>query len=290
MYAVITTQTNIMRIIHRYLIFEKNKKLSQLLGKLGIQYREEERILGKDVSYYMLEFYLYEDDHGFENNSKQIGKFEIEPQVGTEFSKEDEENAEWFMLSTGQFGYPQPENSYFELTYAKEDVCLHCQIGKQQVNPFRFKEPPRAKNSQFLGLNWIFDEIFVCEKVTGVFEERGIKGARYSSPVLHKTQMALEVIQQLHVDTVLLPGLLTDNLSVEICLKNCGQKKYNYPMRGAMTFKKELFIDQPDFVRTYEWFGSGGSASRPILVSQKVRQIIIKAKMRGAFFRPIVLV
>ena len=70
----------------------------------------------------------------------------------------------------------------------------------------------------------------------------------------------------------------------------CGEKKYNFPKRGVITFKKEIFNNQPDFVKPFEWFGSGGSATRPILVSQKIRQTIIERKFRGAFFRPLALV
>lgn len=300
-----------MRISHRYLTFDRNNKLNQLLDKLQIPYKEEEKSFGEGVSYYGLEFFLYEDDQSFLEKTKQVSKFNINPQVGTEFSKADEDNANWFMVSTGQFEYPQPEDNYFELTYASHNVCSQCQIGKRQINPFRLRSEPKAKHSQFIGLNWVFDEIFVRDKAIELFDRENVTGIRYSSVILNKTKEPLVTIKQLHVDTILSPGLLTDNLNFEICqrpsdkkqimflkknnpsfLDNefCGRKKYNYPMRGAMTLKKELFEHQPDFVRTYEWFGSGGSASRPILVSKKVRNIIMKEKLRGAFFRPIFLV
>jgi hypothetical protein len=300
-----------MRIANRYLTFNRNKKLIQLLDKLSIPYKVEEKSFGEGSDYYSLEFFLYEEDPDFQDKSKQVIKFKLEPQVGTEFSKEDEENAEWFWMSTGQFGYPQPEDDYFELTYANENVCLQCQIGKQQVKPFRLKAEPKAKHSQFLGLNWVFDEVFVREQAIKKLTENKISGIHYSHPILNKTKLPLESLQQIHVDTILQPGLLTDNLEFEICQKPtdkkqitfikrqnpsyldkifCGQKKYNFPKKGAMTFKRNIFDNQPDFVKPYEWFGSGGSATRPILVSQKVRQLIIKEKLRGASFTPIALV
>jgi hypothetical protein len=300
-----------MRISHRYLTFDRDKKLILLLNKLHIPFTEEEKSFGEGVSYYGLEFFLYEDDPDFQDKYNLLSKFDIDPQVGTEFSKEEENNSDWFMLSTGYFGYPQPEDTYFEMTYSIEDVCFQCKIGKKQINPFRFRSEPKAKHSQFLGLNWIFDEIFVREKVIEAFAKENLPGIRFSSPVFNKTQAPLETIKQLHVDTVLDPGLITDNLNFEICQKPidkkqiefykknnpdyldkkfCGQKKYNYPMRGAMTLKKELFKNKPDFVRTFEWFGSGSSSSRPILISKRVREIILKEKLRGAFFRPVFLV
>lgn len=300
-----------MRIFNRYLTFDRNKNLIQFLDKLSIPYKEQKKSFGEGSDYYALEFFLYEDEINFEDNSKQIQKFKLEPQVGTEFSKKDEENAEWFWISSGQFGYPQPEDNYFELTYAAKDVCLQCQIGKKQINPFRLRAEPKAKHSKFLGLNRVFDEIFIQEQAIQKFTENKISGLHFSHPVLNKTKLPLESLQQMHIDTILQPGLLTENLEFEICQKPtdknqiefiekqnigyldkifCGQKKYNFPKKGTMTFKKDIFENQPDFVKPFEWFGSGGSATRPILVSQKVRQLIIKSKLRGASFTPITLI
>lgn len=69
----------------------------------------------------------------------------------------------------------------------------------------------------------------------------------------------------------------------------CGQIKYNFPQGQRMSFNMEAFENAPDFIRTYEWFGSGGSSNRPILISEKVKNIIEKNKWRGAFLDPIEL-
>ena len=299
-----------MRISNRFLTFDRNSKLLLLLNKLNIPYKEEEKSYSETVKSYSLEFYLYEDDPYFQDKYIQMSEYNIEPQIRTEFSKQDEENAEWFDIGTGQFGYPQPEDDYFELTYAKENVCFHCNIGKRQINEFRLRGEPKQKHSHFLGLNWVFDEIFIRDVVKDVFEKENIKGIHYSNPVLNKSGKPLETIQQIRVETILQPGLVTDNLKSENCVRPseewiayrlktdptyldnpfCGQKKYYYPERGFKTFKKEIFINQPDFVKTYEWFGNGGGATRPILISKKVRDIIKQQKWRGAYFEPIALV
>ncbi|MGS2727906.1 hypothetical protein ACU8DI_15295, partial [Psychroserpens sp. BH13MA-6] len=71
----------------------------------------------------------------------------------------------WYHIKTEQFGYPQPEDDfgYMELTYEPNIGCPTCHIGIKQNNPFRFRSEPKAKNSQFIGLNWVFDQIFVRE-------------------------------------------------------------------------------------------------------------------------------
>jgi hypothetical protein len=78
-----------MRISHRYLTFDRDKKLIHLLDKLQIPFKEVEKSFSEDVRYYGLEFFLYEDDPDFQDKLKQINKFDIFSQVGTEFSKEE---------------------------------------------------------------------------------------------------------------------------------------------------------------------------------------------------------
>ena len=109
---------------------------------------------------------------------------------------------------------------------------------------------------------------------------------------------------------ILVKALIGDNLTTEKCeyptdkkvlkfLKAngsklvdgpfCGELKYNFPQGQKMIFELDAFNDQPDFVRTYEWFGSGGSASRPIIISEKVKTLIDEFKWRGAFIEEIKL-
>ena len=211
----------------------------------------------------------------------------------------------YYHISTGQFGYPQPEDDfgYMELTYEPKIGCPTCHIGISQNKPFRFRSEPKAKHSQFLGLNWVFDKIFVREPVKTEFEKNGVTGVSFSRPIFHKSENELETIYQLHINTILPESLIGENLTTEKCeypkdkksvkfLKAmdsslvkgpfCGSLKYNFPQGQKMIFDIEAFDNLPDFVRTHEWFGSGGSANRPILISEKVKNLIELNKWRGA--------
>ena len=217
---------------------------------------------------------------------------------------------DYYHISTGQFGYPQPENSYRTSTYSTDEGCPTCEIGKVQSNPFRFRGEPKPTKNHITGLNWVFDEIFVRQVVKAIFEQEGLSGISFNVPVDHKSDQPIPEFYQLSIQTVLPPSLLNENLGIEICeypkdektikfLKAngsrlvegpfCGNKKFNFPQGQTLTFKKEAFADAPDFVRTYEWFGSGGSASRPILVSENVKNIIEQKMFKGAFFNKIEL-
>ena len=216
----------------------------------------------------------------------------------------------YYTISTGQFGYPQPEDNYEELTYSPNLGCQTCQIGNSQISEFRFRGTPKPLKNDFTGLNWVFDQIFARQKVKNLFEEEGISGIEYTIPVDHKTGTNIPEFYQLRVGTILPPSLLNTDLKSETCEypKNdkmlsflitngsrlvkgpfCGNSKFNFPIGQTLKFKKEAFINQPDFLRTFEWFGSGGSGNRPILVSERAKKIIESNKLRGVQFEPVEL-
>ncbi len=218
----------------------------------------------------------------------------------------------WYHITTRQFGYPQPEDSYIDKTYDSSTACLTCNIGLKQKSEFRFRSEPKAKHSQFLGLNWVFDQVFVRQEVKDIFEMEQITGIEFSQPVINKTGLPVNGLYQLRVDNLVSNGLLTDNLKFEVCelpkdkstLKFlqanksklaegpfCGQTKFNFPQGdNCIKLKADALENKTDFVRLDYSFGSGGSANRPIIISDRVKQIIDKEKWRGAFLQQIELV
>jgi len=220
----------------------------------------------------------------------------------------------WYHITTGQFGYPQPESDfgYINRTYDTSNACPTCKIGLTQKDEFRFRNEPKVKQSQFLGLNWVFDQIFVKQIVKDIFEKEKITGLDFSQPVINKTGLPVEGTYQLRVDNLIISGLLPENLKTEVCelpkdksslkfltaIKSklvegpfCGQIKYNFPQGdNHIRITSSALNDKPDFVRLGYYFGSGGSANKPILVSEKVKQIIDREKWRGTFLQQIELV
>ena len=229
-----------------------------------------------------------------------------------EFMKYLQRSTKRFHLQTGQSGYPQPASNfeYQQITYKPESGCKTCAIGYEQHQPFRFKSEPRSKNRQFIGLNWVFDQIFVRDVVKTEFEKQQITGVQFSRPLLHKTGEPLATIYQLHIETLLAPALIENHLTQEVCefpkdpqlvsflMANdsnltrgpyCYKTKYNFPHKRPMVFDASAFDNTPDFVRTSEWCGSGGMACRPILVSEKVKEIITNNQWKGAFLTEVEL-
>jgi len=126
-----------MRIGHRYLTWESHertiKPLRSILDKFKILYKYKEDLNCAIPTFkYTLEFYLYEDNPDFHLLKREIDKYGVKPQIGTYYAKSDFDKAEWFIISTGAYQYPQPENDfgYLAATFNLESYCRLCGIGK----------------------------------------------------------------------------------------------------------------------------------------------------------------
>lgn len=292
-----------MRIRHRYLTFEKNDQLTKLLASLAVRYKEQERSYGEGVHSYFLEFFLYEDNPRFGDLKEAFQPFGIEPQVGTLYDRVDEGRADWFIASTGQYQYPQPEEGFgfLEATFNLDHHCRHCGMGKVQNAPYRLKTTPKQHNSQFWGLHWEYEPVFVRQEAKNILEEAQIQGIRFTQPVLHKKNTAVEGFYQLHVDTILPPGFdpyITKQITCKINNEEgwntspgvtcCGRVKYYHPMRGGYLFDPSIFDAGRDIALTHEYFGSGASACRLLIVSKRFKEIIEEHQMKGLALTPVV--
>ena len=296
-----------MRIKHRYVAIHKNEQLLADVRDLGIPFHWEDVDPSAPIQFCFLEFFLYEDDPRYEERKARLAQYDLNPTESTEFLPVDVESASWFMLDTGQFVYPQPEDGFKfgNRTYDISHACPLCMIGQVQIAPFRFKTPPKARHSALLGLNWVPFELFVRTQASELWLAERFTGVRFSSPVLHKTSQPLDGLLQAHVDTFLPQGISLHNLVAEPCslpdripkwleerlrtMLVCKTERYNLPTRGPLTFPADVLHGQPDFVRTFKWFGSGGESYRPILVSKRVRDSALKHRLRGGKFTPVLL-
>jgi len=297
-----------MRIGHRYLTWDSHSKiikpLRAVLDTYNISYKYKED-LGNVISTfkYTLEFNLYEDNPDFSNIKAEVDKSGIEPQIATYYEKADIANADWFTVSTGEYQYPQPEDNfgYLKATFNLDSYCNLCGIGKVQNAPFRLKTEPKQYNHQFWGLHWEFEPIFVRLETKIILEKEQIKGISFSQPVLHKKNVAIDNLYQLHVETILPKAFDSYNTKAITCkinneencntdadLKCCSRVKFHHPMIGGYLFDNSIFNPEFDIVHSFEYFGSGGSANRLQVVSKRFKQIIDKNKLKGLSFTPIV--
>lgn len=296
-----------MRIKHRYLNWDNHLKIIKpvriILDKYSHTYNYKEDLDTVIPTFkYTIEFYLYEDNPDFAKIKQEISKL-LEPQViGTEYEKSDIKNAEWFIVNTGEYQYPQPDDDfgYLKATFNLDNYCHLCGIGKIQNSPYRLKTLPKQPNNQFWGLHWDFDAIFVRQETKNILEKENINGIGFSNPVIHKTNTPIEGFYQLHIDTVLSSGFdnyntnrITckvnneENLNTDKTLQCCGQVKFHHPMIGGYLFDKGIFDKSFNIFQSNEYFGSGGSANRLQIVSKRVKEIVDKNKLKGLSFIPV---
>ena len=252
---------------------------------------------------YQIEFSLYEDNPQFNVIKQEISKFLETHFIGTEYEKTDIINAEWFIVNTGEYQYPQPEedNGYLNATFNLDNYCLLCGIGKVQNAPYRLRTEPKQHNNQFWGLNREFEAIFVRQEAKHILEREKVKGIRFSNPILHKKNLPIDGFYQLHIDTILNIGFDSYNAKTITCKINneenlnvdpgslcCGRVKFHHPEIGGYLFNAGIFDKSLDIVESKEYFGSGGSANRLQVVSKRFKDIVEKNKLKGLSFIPII--
>lgn len=203
----------------------------------------------------------------------------------TSFSNEEIDAASWLSLGVNfRHQYPQPEDTWIEGTY--EDTCQECFGGmRKQVRPFILsKEPSWGRNGIFK-MFWVEDEFFVKPDVwKAVFEPIGV-GMR---PVKNRKGADLTGVVQLDFDDVNTERVhvARDGLVSELC-SVCKVTKYSPIVRGY--FPELEALPKGDAARVCEHFGFPRTAiaARPVLVSQRVRQELIKFNVRGVTFKPV---
>lgn len=213
----------------------------------------------------------------------------------TLFTKTEIESAEWLSLrSQWRNGYPQPEEAfaYEDITYTRSYFCQECGCGLVQVQPFRLKKEPKWGRRHFMMLNWIDDELFVSAYAKGTLQNTYFSELQFS-PVNNKDgSVAFPDVYQLVIPCLHTNGINPNSSAIDTTYqcRCCGKRKYHPSGVGKLEFKKEIFDNAPNIVKTSEVFGWGKSASRQILIRQQLYRFIVEKNLdRGLIFEPITL-
>jgi hypothetical protein len=257
-----------MRIQH-HLFFGGIPAVGAALDALGIAYSREHIVLD-----------ICEDDDRWPDVARLARAHDAVDTCKTLFTEQELRAAAWLEVSPSwHHGYPLPDNDfgYLQETYDLSEYCESCGVGAVQIAPFRLRGEPKWGRRGILQLNWVFDEYFVTPEVwKAVFAPFGID----CRPALsHRTGEELATVVQLTVPHVLEHGLDVKDHACEVCAR-CNRRKYLPFTRGmfpAMTRPCEYHM-----VHTNEWFGSGASGWRVVLISQTLYARIAEAKLRGA--------
>ena len=270
-----------MKLIHRvsFSVDDNRKKVLQVFEINAEKYLLDE-LPGKEKK--MVCFEVAEDHPYWPDLEYLFKKWDAFDLTSTEFTASELNHASYLKMGCNwHHGYPMPDDDFGYCSVTYEHFCDKCGIGKQKA-PFRMRSKPQWGKRHIFRLHWVYDEYFVLPEVwEEVFKPVGIG----SLPVLHhRTGKELETVVQLNIEKVATAPLNTEGLSCEICTV-CGTKRYKPISRGfqpALTSAQ----DEPIF-KTLEYFGSGASSSKTVIVLAKLYQVIEKEKLKGVVFYPL---
>ncbi|EPF26287.1 hypothetical protein HMPREF1221_01360 [Treponema socranskii subsp. paredis ATCC 35535] len=264
-----------MNIIHR-ISYNNTARLNKIFSAHGI------KLKGDIVRY----FDIGENDTKWKDIQlivKKNDKDIIDNQMKILFSKAELSSSKYFvMIPTWHFLYPQPENNfgYQNTTYNSSNVCNSCGQGLIKQDLFCIKTEPKWGNKDIGQLNWIFDEYFVTKKLKCMLEKRFrmhfLPVKKYKTDNLFDTIFNLEINSSVHIKN-------QDRLQYTIC-PICGKKKFR--MCTDSFFPKITEMDSC-ISRTKEYFGSGYSAYKQIIINKELYLFFTQNNIKGVDFIPV---
>jgi len=262
-----------MKILHRITITADSSIQNQLRG------------LGIEVEQGFVTFEIDESNISWPKLEPMLSAWQAVDVVTTTFTTGELKKATSLrMAPSWQHGYPQPDDDfgYLTATYDLTDYCAECGVGKRQIAPFRMKGEPKWGKRHILQLNWVFDEFFVLPEVW----ERAFQpfGAGCRPVVDHRSGQELQTVVQIDITATAASTLqIAENQPSEVCA-SCDRRKYLPISKGPFP----SLVEEPTepMLKTQEYFGSGASAWRAVIVSSALFQVVKEHKVKGVDFIP----
>jgi hypothetical protein len=277
-----------MEIRHR-IGFNADAKptLKTALDDVGIEYKITS-LPGHRVG--LVYFDVTESDRRWVHVRELIQRKGASDVYDTMFPSEEILDAEWIrLMPVFEQGYPQPEKGMAWKRIAYEHKCIECGAGYRQKVSLRLKKEPRLGQHDFLCLFWTYT-VFCTPRVLTALKAHQIQGYEVWDAIIHQTNQLSQEVSQLVFPHVAQPGLADeDQLQLQVC-QQCGITKYSYHRRGYMHLKRDSLVADTDIQLTHEWFGSGHTGFREILISNRLARLILEEKWHGVSLKPTKLV
>lgn len=266
-----------MRIVHHFFTDCNTQQVEQLKS-LGINL---------EVGY---DSFQIEEGDVYQKIKPLMAKwgFDKNKGVGTFYNKKEIDSAELLEYGGAWInGYPQPEDNWIDsmdITYDLSKYCNKCGCGSIQKAPFRLKKRPVWRNRSAFELEWVYDEIFIKKEIyEQIFKPLGMG---YWDVLLFKKNELIEDTVQLKIPTSSI-ALDLSKQQYEKCTQ-CHRIKYLNQVRGYFP----NFIDNKkpkhQIQKSQEYYGSGQAADKWIIVTQELRQTMLKQGIKG-IYRPLSL-
>lgn len=265
-----------MRIKHRF-SFRVDDSTKEIVDYLEVNKIKHK--VGRGIP--ILTFEVFEDNNNWDDLERLMSKHNKHSISECVYSKKEINEAEWYRVrSKWRSEYPQPEDEgeYKKITYEDSNYCTSCGCGLVQKDSFRLKKAPKWGKKIFLMLNWVEGELFVTDEVANQIMKEDVKGLSVLSVVDHKSNKNLENIKQLKVLNELELGMVSSDVDITkvINCTQCQSVKYLLSGRSPLVFRKEVFNDSVDIVKSNEVFGDGLVCLQMILISKHMYDSLCK--------------
>jgi len=209
-----------VRIKHHMTFQLSDKKIIKILNNYGIFPVDKNSIIGS--------FQIYEDDPLYKNLEIYIKNnqlLDFAANASYEYSVEDLSNSQWFIIRSNFFwNYPQPENQYKSITYSDNNYCLNCGNGLKQIGNFIMKSEPKWGKKSFLHLNWIYDELFINNKISQDLNDNNFNGLKLQNVLSNKGDI-LETVKQLYIENKIKCNYTKENIRKQTTCSFCNTEK-----------------------------------------------------------------
>ena len=219
-------------------------------------------------------------------NYLSMKKVKYEIYKGAKFTPRELDSVPYFMMIDETVdGDPRG----FDYNYS--EVCSYCHFGRVLKSRLQISSSKLKKNRiTFVGIVRQQDPIAIIP--TGYVDHfKECSGITFESVLNPRTEEELGQFVQLKISNVLNKANAKTNF---VSNEEEGCSHCNIP---RITLYDNLYYDQKtldealDFNMSYEWIGGGPFPPRRIIVSQKVRQIVLKNKLLyNGCFKPILSV
>lgn len=216
------------------------------------------------------------------------------------FEEEELQAAEFLELSAiGNWGFPQPEDSYRLDVYDSSSGCRICGTGLVQKRPFSVKGKPKFGRNDIMAMNWTY-ELLVNESLHRLLIDGGFSGMRFMPLIDDSRKLPIEGYYQMAIahelpplpaDCGLRSPIAADDVLHRACAKHLKMlgRESEYGPVSLLRLPRSSVENAMDFNRTHEYLSEGFDAHQWKVVSQKVRRAFIDNDVKGAKFQPVII-
>ena len=233
----------------------------------------------------MLRVKIYQDTKGFQILMDTILKKSLRYTFaeGREYTKDEYKNARYFHCEVMYPWEHDPKNAEdYGTEYTRINTCPQCGFGKVQSSDLIINIKKMGKN-QFAQ---IIPEFIITENVRQIIEDNNLSGCDFK-PVRDFKGRTEPILYQLIINNIL--PRMDGDVRFEIweaayCPVCDTNGKF---LRSEIVYKSQDLRGAQDFNLTSEYIGDANYLGRHLIVSAKVRDLLIKNKIKPIAYEPV---